>query len=33
VLAVVLLGIAAVIRLEAVVKRRQSEWTALEIGE
>jgi hypothetical protein len=33
VLAVALLGIAAVIRLDAVAKRRQSEWTALEIGE
>jgi hypothetical protein len=33
VLAVVLLGIAAVMRLDAVVKRRQSEWTTLEIGE
>jgi hypothetical protein len=33
VLAVVLLGFAVLIRLDAVVKRRQSEWTALEIGE
>jgi hypothetical protein len=33
VLAVVLLAIAAVIRLDAVVKRRQSEWTTLQINE
>ena len=33
VLAVVLLGFAAAFRLDAVVKRRQLEWTALEIGE
>jgi hypothetical protein len=32
-LAMVLLGIAAVVRLDAVMKRRQSEWTALEISE
>ena len=33
VLGVVLLGIAVLIRLEAVMKGRHSEWTALQINE